>query len=289
VYLIRHAESEENRRIAALTRTVRTLGRFSIPKSCDVAASSELWNVAAQVDSDVSIIGRDQISHMAEKLGTERFLETSGIQLVAHSPLLRARETSAGMLGCCAAEGGGAGATPPSTASSAVPSSSAGSTAAATTTMASARVVQTDLLLEKTPAEWTPLYHGSFKRRIADFEQWLEHQEESNVALVGHSQFFKAMLGVDFKFGNCEVWKVHFDAAGPAAASSSSSSSESNDKGVDDSVIDDNGGTTVRKEGSDDTTDTSSPPVQRWTVLSPRWTNLEQMFACEVESSPKTI
>ena len=33
-------------------------------------------------------------------------------------------------------------------------------------------------------------------------------QPETAIAVVGHSQFFKAMLNLDFKFGNCDVWQV---------------------------------------------------------------------------------
>jgi hypothetical protein len=29
--------------------------------------------------------------------------------------------------------------------------------------------------------------------------------------VVGHSHYFRAMLGVDFKFSNCEVWRASFD------------------------------------------------------------------------------
>lgn len=255
VYLIRHAESEENRRIAALSRTFRTLGKFSFPKASDVSASAELLHVSAQVDSNVSEIGARQIAHMKEQLHQHKFLDSSGIQLVAHSPLLRARETSEGMLGCV-----GAAAAPSSS-----PSTSEGETSGREERRAESvsRVLETDLLLEKTPAEWTPLYYSSFKKRITDFENWLGRQDEERVALVGHSQFFKAMLGVDFKFGNCEVWKVDFDA------------SKTNGGGY-------ANGTTVDEDPA-----TNSASCQ-WT-LPPQWSNLEKKFACDVESSPKTV
>jgi hypothetical protein len=62
VYLIRHAQSNENRRLASLTRSLKQLGRLSLPKKEDVAASVELLDVMAQVDSDVSPIGQKQVS-----------------------------------------------------------------------------------------------------------------------------------------------------------------------------------------------------------------------------------
>jgi broad specificity phosphatase PhoE len=269
VYLIRHAESEENRRIAALSRTFRTLGKFSFPKTSDLSASTELLNIPGQVDSNVSDIGAKQIAHMGEKLNHHNFVVTAGIQLVAHSPLLRARKTSEGMLGCLA---------PPATTSSSSSVAAAGEETLELKAQSVSRVLETNLLLEKTPAEWTPLYYSSFKRRIGEFEDWLGKQEEETIALVGHSQFFKAMLGVDFKFGNCEVWKVDFD------------SSKSITSHVDDGPSQ---GTTplARKESMSGSmpsrTTTAASTTCQWT-LPRQWSNLEKIFGCDVESSPKT-
>jgi hypothetical protein len=52
----------------------------------------------------------------------------------------------------------------------------------------------------------------------------LQTQPEETVAVVGHSQYFKAMLGLDFKFGNCDVWQVQFDGNATSDSSSSTSS-----------------------------------------------------------------
>jgi hypothetical protein len=70
------------------------------------------------------------------------------------------------------------------------------------------------------PSEWVPGNYGSFQVRIAQFEAWLQTQPEETVAVVGHSQYFKAMLGLDFKFGNCDVWQVQFDGNGNDCSSS---------------------------------------------------------------------
>ena len=48
-------------------------------------------------------------------------------------------------------------------------------------------------------------------RRIEAFESWLPKQSEETIAVVGHSQYFKAMLGLPYKFGNCDVWRVTYD------------------------------------------------------------------------------
>lgn len=228
VYFIRHAESDENRRLASLGRCFKKLGSFSLPSSADIYASTQLLNVPAQIDSNVSDIGKEQIDQMAKTLKDDDFVRAKGIQLVVHSPLLRAQQTSEGMLGC-RAEGMKAETVD--------------------------RVVELELLSEKTLEEWTPVYYNGFKLRMASFEDWLGEQSEQVVAIVGHSQYFRAMLGVDFKFGNCDVWMSTFDISkrGPADASGE-----------------------VKEEKEDSTFKTF-----------PQWQDLQQVYKCSVEGSAK--
>lgn len=202
---------------------------MSLPSKSDIFASTELLNVMAQIDSNVSEVGAEQISEMGAKLKEANFLKESGVQLVAHSPLLRAKETSEGMLGCRSEK------------------SKADSVD---------RVLELDLLIEKTPQEWTPMYFSSFKQRIENFENWLGEQPEDKIAIVGHSQFFKAMLGLNFKFGNCDVWEVKFDL----------SKRENPDLGHEEKK----------------TADTHS--VTKW-ELPAQWSDLKQLFACEIKST----
>lgn len=227
IYLIRHAESEENRRLASLGRCFKKLGKFSLPSSTDIYASTELLNVMAQIDSEVSPVGVKQIADMGAKLKEADFLKATGIQLVAHSPLLRAQETSEGVLGC-RAKGAKADSVD--------------------------RVVELELLIEKTPQEWTPMYFSTFKQRIASFEDWLGEQPETAIAIVGHSQYFKAMLGLDFKFGNCDVWEVKFDLSKR------------------------DGTTSIEDEKKSD------DPSDGW-KLPPQWQHLKQLYECDVKST----
>lgn len=181
VFLIRHAESEENRRLNSLKNVATDLSRFTLPKSSDVGSAAEWFNFVDQLDSDVSENGRRQINDMAELLKKSNFVQN--VDMVAHSPLKRAMETSKGLLGCYAPD---------------------------TKVTPVKRVVDIKLLEEKTPSEWTISY-SNFEKRISDMEVWLAEQPEDRVALVGHSQFFKKMLNLDFKFGNCDVWEVEFN------------------------------------------------------------------------------
>lgn len=61
LFLIRHAESLENERIGCLQRSISNVGRLSLPRMSDLRRSVELINVPAQVDSDVSSVGWDQV------------------------------------------------------------------------------------------------------------------------------------------------------------------------------------------------------------------------------------
>jgi len=63
IYLIRHAESDENRRLGSLGRIVQGCTSLTRPNKSDLVASMELLNVQAQIDSDVSEVGRRQVSN----------------------------------------------------------------------------------------------------------------------------------------------------------------------------------------------------------------------------------
>jgi broad specificity phosphatase PhoE len=219
IFLIRHAESEENRRLHALRDAATDLFYYwKMPRSADVTAASELVNVGAQVDSSVSEFGQAQIRHMAQVLLQQQeppqheqppqqeqhppnspsgSSVLSRIQLVAHSPLQRAKDTCLGMLGCLA----------PSTLSHGIK-----------------RVEQVDLLKEKTPAEWV-ISRSSFHMRLVQLEDWLAQQPEDCIALVGHSQYFKKLLQIDYLIGNCDVVQVTFD---PSTTNNDSNNNDNN-------------------------------------------------------------
>lgn len=198
VYLIRHAESHENRRRHSLTRCFEQISTGAIPSSEDLNASFELLNVPENLNSGVSTIGAKQIEHMGGLLENYNFLEEKGVQLVVHSPLLRARQTCEGLLGVVATK----------SIKMKVP-------------LCVKRVEELDFLVERQPQEIPQevilkdvppsSISSSFTKRIKDFEQWLVQQPEDTIAVVGHSLHFKSMLKVNFKFKNCEVWVAQFD------------------------------------------------------------------------------
>lgn len=130
-----------------------------------------------------------QINQVGDQLRADDFLMNKKVALVAHSPLLRARQTSEGMLGCVTGN----------------------STSEQKLSPPVQRVEELTCLLEKTPSEWIPGNFGGFAKRIVEFEQWVCDQPEDSIAIVGHSQFFKAMLEMSYKFDNCDVWEITLD------------------------------------------------------------------------------
>lgn len=192
VYLIRHAESELNRRVNALCEVGRSMRRISLPSRQHVSASMQLIAISRQVDTAVSVKGEAKIRRMAEKLTSEGLATT--LELIVHSPLLRAKMTCMEGLGVSATNQHDMG--------------------------SGQRVVSLDILQERLLSEWVgPKGKDKLGKRIALFETWLEEQPEETVAVVGHSQYFKEMLLLDFKFGNCDVWKLVFDPNSDSEAS----------------------------------------------------------------------
>jgi broad specificity phosphatase PhoE len=238
LYLIRHAESEENRRLASLQSVIWSVLGLSWPKSADVRAALELVDVSGQVDSPVSSRGKLQILDMRTQLERERFLEANGVELILHSPLQRAWETSMGLF-------------PPESILAGKP---------LTTTGSACRMEETDLLLEKTPTEW--IFTSTFHERIRQFAEFVEDRPETTIVAVGHSQFFRAMLGLRFKFNNCDVW--HVELALPSSSSPQSSAL----------------GSMSDPAGTASSLDAGNGELEEVIATQPPWSDLRRVFVC---------
>ena len=184
VYFIRHAESLENLKHKSVGRVIADLKSASLPESRDVIDIVELLDIPSHVDTPVTARGKQQIANVAAQLQADNFVCQAHIELVVHSPLQRACETAAGLLQCRAK-----------------------SCQAPTV----GRVVQLDLLRERTPDEiWIPWRKAAYNQRKHAFVMWLLQQPESVIAVVGHSEYFKSLLNLLFKFGHCDVWRAEF-------------------------------------------------------------------------------
>ena len=102
------------------------------------------------------------------------------IQLVVHSPLIRARETCQGLF------------TPHSNDEKAT------------------SIIEYPELYERSIKEH--IRPSVIKTRIQRFVKWLLDLEEDSIAIVGHSSFFRAMSGIEAD--NCSVWKLTLNEEG---------------------------------------------------------------------------
>jgi len=74
--------------------------------------------------------------------------------------------------------------------------------------------VKLDCLSELTPGECVLKFNIPVHRRIRELGDWLDAQEDESIALVGHSQYYRLLLGMEEKFKNCDVWEVSYEGGG---------------------------------------------------------------------------
>mmetsp|Transcript_83640 Transcript_83640/g.166994 ORF Transcript_83640/g.166994 Transcript_83640/m.166994 type:complete len:209 (-) Transcript_83640:331-957(-) len=158
VLLVRHAQSEAN------LATSRLAGG-------DPMALLNLTQIG--YDAPVSAAGRLQLEHARAQL--EGLVAERSIELVAHSPLLRAVDT-------CQAVFGERG----------------------------APIVELPFMYERTPSEW--VWQSMMDQRIAALAEWLNSRQEHVIALVGHGQYFKRCLGLQRVQHNIEILEVSYNS-----------------------------------------------------------------------------
>jgi len=69
-------------------------------------------------------------------------------------------------------------------------------------------VQELDCLIEITPAEGIRGGRRILKKRIKKLCQWIDSQQAETIAIVGHSEYFMVMLDLNYKFKNCDVWRL---------------------------------------------------------------------------------
>ena len=88
-------------------------------------------------------------------------------------------------------------------------------------------ILEKDSIFEKNVSEHI---YTSMKPRIEEFKTWLYDRKENFIVVVGHSAFFRDMLGVSIKMNNCEVKKCSLFAYNCAKSGVISSSGGSDVK-----------------------------------------------------------
>ena len=164
VFLVRHAQSEANVASARL-------------ENGEVSALWPFLTVGS--DAPLSDMGLQQLAAARAQLVASRFVEVRGVQLVAHSPLVRAEQTARRLFGDC-----GPSLTPP--------------------------FVEVPFIYERTPSEWASI--TGLDARIEQLCAWLAERDESVIVLVGHGQFFKRCLHRGFVQANVSILECSFSA-----------------------------------------------------------------------------
>jgi len=185
IFLIRHAESAENALMQGVARSWNALKQFSLPALNDLKGGVELASAMATGATDECLLsenGQAQVAEVRKLLldhaETLNVLKKEPV-VVTCSPMLRAKLTCEGLF------------------KDVLPSG--------------VEVLTLETLREIIPIDYVaPTRWANAKSRILDFEKWVAQQTAPNIVVVGHSHYFRHMLGVDFKFSNCEVWKAKF-------------------------------------------------------------------------------
>jgi len=102
------------------------------------------------------------------------------------------------------------------------------------------------------------------------------NQPEDVIAVVGHSQYFKSMLSLDYKFGNCDVWELQFEY--------SASTPDDNDEGEAnqmEKVVEDVDGGDIHSLPLSYQTENAcvNGNNETDTELSPGWSNLKNLYS----------
>jgi broad specificity phosphatase PhoE len=173
VVLIRHSQSNENVKVVRMFEGLNRLRNLKPPTLQQIGSTLSIASLT--VDSLVSPLGRRQILDMHMILRDQKFWERQKFDLILCSPLIRAQETCEGLL----------------------PEKREGI------------VVMTRADLEEaTPFEH--VFSGGLVTRIEHFKRWLATRKEEKILIIGHSQYFKRMLGQTSLMRNCDVWQCNF-------------------------------------------------------------------------------
>ena len=245
VFLIRHAETNENIRMRSLVRAGKDVLKRNKPSLCDVQRGLGFvaTNALGKTDSKLSTVGKEQVlelrrllrkqpvfapqlSNSSNELSSpssgsfpyqqdigESVLDGHAVSnrrtIIAHSPLTRAKETCYGALLS-------------SDSDTNLGASSMGSRYTTTTTTPlfdtstdAADVVELECLREVSfyrQSKYGYDMKRALQKRIQALDEWLASIDAAttDVVLVGHSEYFRILLNQKEKFRNCDVWRASY-------------------------------------------------------------------------------
>lgn len=163
IYLVRHAESQNN---VAKRDAFRAWQKWS--RSIWDSPSRQEWHsistlFAVPMDTDLSPAGEQMTHALRNILQTSNFLQDNQIELIVHSPLIRARRTCLNVFEELVQNSGNT-----------IP------------------IIKHDDIFEKNISEHVGM--ADMSQRTVNFIQWLLERPEKNIVVVGHSAFFRDLL-----------------------------------------------------------------------------------------------
>jgi phosphohistidine phosphatase SixA len=164
----------ENVKVMDLCDGLERIKKFQFPTCQQIWSTLSLLSLT--VDSAVSPRGLDQINDMHLILEKEKFWDRK-IDQVLCSPLTRAMKTCEGVL---------------------------------PKDRKSIEVKIIDDLEEATIYEH--VFSATLLQRIERFKAWLSDCDDGTIVIVGHSQYFKKMLGKKSLMRNCDVWELDMES-----------------------------------------------------------------------------
>jgi len=171
--LIRHSESIQNVNSDNVYNAWRgATQEYRIPSWGEWASLGQ--TLMANPDTDLSVDGLHMITEQNRRLDAIHFLKTNHVDLVLHSPLIRAKKTCEGLF-------------PESSRPEGLP------------------VKQHDNIYEQCFSEHLGLYDIHTRVRMF-LQELLQYPPDiKTVVIVAHGGFFRSLLGVTENMNNCEV------------------------------------------------------------------------------------
>ena len=186
IILVRHAQSMENVKVTNLCDGIARIKNFQLPTWKQITSTLSLLSLTR--DSLVSDLGKRQISDMHRILSEEKFWDCN-VDLIICSPLTRAKDTCDGIL------------------------------------PVDNKALKVRILDDLEEASiYEHCFSSTLIQRIDRFKYWLSQTEEKTIVIVGHSQYFKKMLGLKTLMRNCDVWQCEYSSNFLVHTANSSSS-----------------------------------------------------------------
>ena len=181
----------------------KSLQRGRLPSTSSLKLGSEFvgMTLGGKNNSKLSPRGKQQVLQLQSILSDNKLYDK--LDLIAHSPLRRAKETCYGIFQLTADT------TPqdtPQVEDDSVPFDKK-----------IPPVEELPQLQEVTQWELKTQGKRPVRKRIQQFYEWLDNLDDDSIetiAVVGHSDYFRIMLQQTDKFHNCDVWKATYRGGG---------------------------------------------------------------------------